>query len=25
VGYSGRFGDNSQKYNSVNLGMKYAF
>lgn len=24
-GYSGRFGDNSQKYNSVNLGMKYAF
>lgn len=25
VGYSGRFADNSQKYNSVNLGMKYAF
>lgn len=25
VGYSGRFSDNSQKYNSVNLGMKYAF
>ncbi|MEW9625339.1 autotransporter domain-containing protein [Rhodanobacter geophilus] len=25
VGYSGRFSDNSQKYNSVNLGLKYAF
>lgn len=25
VGYSGRFGDDSQKYNSVNLGLKYAF
>ncbi|HET8765187.1 MAG TPA: autotransporter domain-containing protein [Rhodanobacter sp.] len=25
VGYSGRFSDNSQKYNSVNLGVKYAF
>ncbi|WP_243042004.1 autotransporter outer membrane beta-barrel domain-containing protein [Dyella sedimenti] len=25
LGYSGRFGDNSQKYNSVNLGLKYAF
>jgi outer membrane lipase/esterase len=24
-GYSGRFSDDSQKYNSVNLGMKYAF
>ncbi len=24
-GYSGRFGDSSQKYNSVNLGLKYAF
>jgi outer membrane lipase/esterase len=24
-GYSGRFGDSSQKYSSVNLGMKYAF
>ena len=25
VGYSGRFSDSSQKYNSVNLGLKYAF
>lgn len=25
VGYSGRFSDDSQKYNSVNLGLKYAF
>ncbi|HET6552307.1 MAG TPA: autotransporter outer membrane beta-barrel domain-containing protein, partial [Dyella sp.] len=25
LGYSGRFSDNSQKYNSVNLGLKYAF
>jgi len=25
LGYSGRFSDNSQKYNSVNLGVKYAF
>ena len=25
VGYSGRFSDSSQKYNSVNLGVKYAF
>jgi len=25
VGYSGRFSDNSQKYNSVDLGLKYAF
>ncbi|MDR3444264.1 MULTISPECIES: autotransporter domain-containing protein [unclassified Dyella] len=25
LGYSGRFGDSSQKYSSVNLGMKYAF
>ena len=25
MGYSGRFSDDSQKYNSVNLGLKYAF
>ncbi|WP_114239502.1 autotransporter domain-containing protein [Dyella sp. C9] len=25
VGYSGHFSDDSQKYNSINLGMKYAF
>lgn len=25
VGYSGRFSDDSQKYSSVNLGVKYAF
>jgi outer membrane lipase/esterase len=25
AGYSGRFSDSSQKYNSVNLGLKYAF
>lgn len=25
VGYSGHFSDDSQKYNSVNLGLKYAF
>ncbi|WP_130617028.1 autotransporter outer membrane beta-barrel domain-containing protein [Dyella amyloliquefaciens] len=25
LGYSGRFSDNSQKYNSINLGLKYAF
>lgn len=25
IGYSGRFGDNSQKYNSVNVGMKIGF
>ena len=25
VGYSGRFGDDSQKYNSVNLGVKVGF
>lgn len=25
LGYSGRFSDNSQKYNSVNVGLKYAF
>lgn len=25
IGYSGRFGDSSQKYNSVNLGLKIGF
>jgi outer membrane lipase/esterase len=25
IGYSGRFSDNSQKYNSVNIGMKIGF
>jgi outer membrane lipase/esterase len=25
IGYSGRFSDDSQKYNSLNLGLKYAF
>jgi outer membrane lipase/esterase len=25
VGYSGRFSDDSQKYNSVNLGVKVGF
>jgi outer membrane lipase/esterase len=25
ISYSGRFSDDSQKYNSLNLGMKYAF
>ncbi|WP_430392142.1 autotransporter outer membrane beta-barrel domain-containing protein [Dyella sp. 20L07] len=25
LGYSGRFSDDSQKYNSVNVGLKYAF
>ena len=25
LGYSGRFGDDSQKYNSINVGLKYAF
>ena len=25
IGYSGRFSDDSQKYNSVNLGMKIGF
>lgn len=25
LGYSGRFSDNSQKYNSINLGVKFAF